>query len=205
MLRRQAPRRAAPCQRRAARLPPQAPADWLRGSVRRLAPSLPPALRHGALRPGRRGQGLAAPQRATPCRAQAPPDASQPARRLRLAWVPFVAACAGPLAGSAVAQPAAPPHGAVLSRPQLSAASVEVRCGLPSQGRWSAMEHNAGNYAQHSASLRAVRLAPACCIMCQLPPLVFPRPPGGSLRVGLQALRFSWRGITFAPAFSLSS
>jgi len=35
----------------AARLPPQAPADWLRGSGRVPSPPFPPALRHCALRP----------------------------------------------------------------------------------------------------------------------------------------------------------
>src|SRR5690606_7619322 len=92
----------------------------------------------------RRGQGLAAPQRAASCRTQAPPDAAQPAQCPLLAGLPFVTACAGPIAGSAIAQPAAPPYCAALSRPQLSAFSVNVSCCLPNQGRWSATEHNAG-------------------------------------------------------------
>lgn len=52
-----------------------------------------------------------------------------------------------------------PPHGASFSRPLLLAVSFVVRCGLPSRFRWSAIEHNAWNYAQRKK--RAVRLAPA--------------------------------------------
>lgn len=124
---------------------------------------------HSALRPKRRGQGLAAPQRAAPCRSPPPPDAPQPALRPLLAWLPFVAACAGSLAGSATAQPAAPPHGAGLSRPPLPVVSVKARCRLPSQGRWSAIEHNARNYAQRETRCSLRRII---CTMCKLPPVV---------------------------------
>jgi len=61
MLRRQAPRRAAPCQRRGRQTASASSgrlAPWLRGFVRVLAPPLPPALRHGALRPKNGAKGL---------------------------------------------------------------------------------------------------------------------------------------------------
>lgn len=57
---------------------------------------------------------------------------------------PFVAAYSGPLPGSAIAQPAASPHGAVLSRPRAFPASFPVPRCLSNQGRWSATQHNAG-------------------------------------------------------------
>ena len=72
-----------------------------------------------------------------------------------LAWLLFVTACAGPLAGSAIAQPAASPHCAGLSRPRLSVVLVKVRCCLPNQGRWSATEHNAGIMRSAKTALSA--------------------------------------------------
>lgn len=138
---------------------PSPPAQCPRRLRSALSPPFPPVLRHGALRPKKMGPRACGSGRAAPCRARTPPDASQPARWRRWAWVPFVAACAVALAGPAFAQPAAPPHGAGLSRPRVSAASFGVRCRLPSQVRWSAIQHNARNYAQRKK--RTVRLAPA--------------------------------------------
>lgn len=94
--------------------------------------------------------------RAAPCRTRTPPDATQPARWLRSAWAPFVAACAWPLAGSAVAQPTASPHGAVFSRPQLFTSSVRYRAACPASvgGRQMNIMRN---YTQHKR--RAVRFA----------------------------------------------
>lgn len=53
----------------------------------------------------------------------------------------------------------AAPLRAALSRPRVCPASFAVRCRLPSHVRWSAIQHNASNYAQRIK--RAVRLAPA--------------------------------------------
>jgi hypothetical protein len=133
----------------AARLPPQAPADWLRGSGRVPSPPFPPALRHCALRPQTAGaKGLRLRSRLRRARIHHRQTVSASSDRLAqcplLAWLPFVTACAGALAGSAIAQPAAPPHCAGLSRPRLSVVSIKVWCCLPNQGRWSAIEHNAG-------------------------------------------------------------
>ena len=84
-----------------------------------LLPPFPPALRHGALRPKQRGQGLAAPLRAA------------------------------------------------LSRPRVSPASFAVGCCLSSHVRWSAIQHNAKNYAQRKETRCSAR-ARIICIMCKL-------------------------------------
>ena len=132
-------------------------ATWLRSSSVPSVPARTPPLRPSP--PNSGGQGLAAPQRAARCRDSPPPDCLRKLRQTGsvplLAWLPFVTACAGALAGSAIAQPAAPPHCAGLSRPQLSGAPVKVRCRLPNQGRWSATEHNAGIMRSAKTALSA--------------------------------------------------
>ena len=80
----------------------------------------------------------------------------------------------GSTAGLSYAQPGASPHCAGLSRPQSAAVSLWVRCRLPSQGRWSANEHNAELCAAQKACCPLRRII---SIMCKLPSPVFDPPP----------------------------
>jgi hypothetical protein len=59
--------------------------------------------------------------------------------------------------------------------PPIVEASVKVRRCLPNQGWWSAIEHNAG--IMRSAKPRCL-FRRIICIMCKLPPFVFDPPPG---------------------------
>lgn len=149
-----------------------------------VSPPFPPPLRHGALRPKKMGPRACGSARAAPCRTRTPPDAAQPARWLRSAWVPFVSACA----------PASVPG------------FVGSRCRLPSQVRRSAIQHNAGNYAQRKKPRCPLRRI--ICIMCKLPPPVFDPPPAvPSAPEGLPGsfVQALWLiGMISAPAFSLS-
>ena len=85
---------------RPARLPPQAPADWLRGFAQRLTLRFRPHSATAPFAPNSGAKGLRL-RAGCACRTQAPPDAAQPALWLRLMWFPFVAACAEPLTSSA--------------------------------------------------------------------------------------------------------
>ena len=185
-------------------VPASGPPDCLRklrqtGSVAfvpALAPPLPPALRHGALRPRNGGQGLAAPQRAAPCRNPAPPAAPQPAR----------VASAG--------------LGSLRCRLRGATGRLGCRpaCRVPAR-RCALMRAIPG--APPSGALRASKFAPGEFVP---PPIVcgFGRAPVRPAQPGLvvgngtycwkgsgppesgQALWLRWSGITLAPVLSLS-
>ena len=136
---------------RAARLPPQAPADWLRAFVRRLTHRSRPRSATAPFAPNSRAKGLRL--RSGLCRAhihhrrmlvrmtsfvhwtkgsRSPP---QPALCLCSGWVPLRYRLRGATTGSAIAQSVAPPHGAGIVRLCLFVVSLQVRCCLPSRVR----------------------------------------------------------------------
>ena len=85
------------------------------GTSRVPSPPFPPALRHCAFRPqtaGAKGLRLRCGLRRAEIHRRQTVSASSDRLALcpLLAWLPFVTACVGALAGSVIAQPAAPLH-----------------------------------------------------------------------------------------------
>ena len=126
--------------------------------------------------------------RAAPCRTLTPPDASQPARWLRWAWVPFVAACAGPAPGSASLSLPCPRT--ALRVPARMCPRLRSRSGAACPAMFGGRQLNIMPGIMRSAKSALSGLRPQCCIMCLcLHLFLIPRPPSVSLRVGLQPLR----------------
>lgn len=194
---------------RAARLPPQAPADWLHGFVRHRTLRFRP---HSATAPfAPKNRGPRACSSAAGCLVPDPGSARLPPRA-PADWLCGFGECS-PLrcrlrgaTGRLGCRPARRvPTLRYAFPPPIVPGFGEVWRHLPNQGRWSAIEHNAELCAAQKPRCPLRRII---CIMCKLPPLVFDPPPGlPSAPKGLPCgfVQALWLiGMISAPAFSLS-